>query len=50
VVVLIGTAGAVPKHGAFALAGSTPEELGAFVKEQLGAWARGFRDAGISPE
>ena len=39
----------VDKYG-FALAGSTPEELGAFVKNQLGAWARGFRDAGISPE
>jgi tripartite-type tricarboxylate transporter receptor subunit TctC len=34
----------------FALAGSTPEELAAFVKQQLGAWARGFRDAGINPE
>jgi tripartite-type tricarboxylate transporter receptor subunit TctC len=39
----------VEKQG-FALAGSTPEELGVFVKNQLGAWARGFRDAGISPE
>jgi tripartite-type tricarboxylate transporter receptor subunit TctC len=34
----------------FALAGSTPEELGAFVKQQLGAWSRGFREAGIVPE
>jgi len=34
----------------FALAGSTPAELGAFVKQQLGAWSRGFRDAGIEPE
>jgi tripartite-type tricarboxylate transporter receptor subunit TctC len=34
----------------FALAGSTPEELGAFVKQQLGAWSRGFREAGINPE
>jgi len=34
----------------FALAGSTPEELGQFVKQQLGAWSRGFRDAGINPE
>src|SRR5207245_256957 len=33
----------------FALAGSTPEELGAFVKQQLGAWSRGFRDGGINP-
>jgi tripartite-type tricarboxylate transporter receptor subunit TctC len=39
----------VDKQG-FALAGSTPEELGAFVKQQLGAWSRGFRDAGINPE
>lgn len=34
----------------FALAGSTPEALAAFVKEQLGAWSRGFREAGIRPE
>ena len=34
----------------FALAGSTPQELGGFVKQQLGAWAQGFRDAGINPE
>jgi tripartite-type tricarboxylate transporter receptor subunit TctC len=34
----------------FALAASTPEELGVFVKQQLGAWARGFREAGINPE
>jgi len=34
----------------FALASSTPEELGAFVKQQLGAWSRGFREAGINPE
>jgi tripartite-type tricarboxylate transporter receptor subunit TctC len=39
----------VDKQG-FALAASTPEELGAFVKKQLGAWAQGFRDAGINPE
>jgi hypothetical protein len=32
------------------MARPTPEELGAFVKQQLGAWARGFRDAGINPE
>ena len=34
----------------FALAGSTPQELGGFVKQQLGAWAQGFKDAGINPE
>src|SRR5438093_3456463 len=34
----------------FALAASTPEELRAFVKQQLGAWFQGFRDAGINPE
>jgi tripartite-type tricarboxylate transporter receptor subunit TctC len=34
----------------FALAGSTPQALGGFVKQQLGAWAQGFRDAGINPE
>ena len=39
----------IDKQG-FALAGSTPEELGAFVKQQLAAWSRGFRDAGINPE
>ena len=39
----------IDRHG-FALAGSTPEELGLFVREQLGAWSRGFREAGINPE
>jgi tripartite-type tricarboxylate transporter receptor subunit TctC len=34
----------------FALAGSTPEELRAFTKRQLGAWAQGFKEAGIDPE
>jgi len=34
----------------FALAGSTPQELGSFVQQQLAAWAQGFRDAGINPE
>ncbi len=32
------------------LAGSTPAELGAFIKEQLGAWGRAFREAGMNPE
>jgi tripartite-type tricarboxylate transporter receptor subunit TctC len=39
----------IEKQG-FALAGSTPDELRAFTKRQLGAWAQGFRDAGIQPE
>jgi tripartite-type tricarboxylate transporter receptor subunit TctC len=39
----------VDKQG-FALAGSTPQELGVFVKQQLAAWKRGFEDAGITPE
>jgi tripartite-type tricarboxylate transporter receptor subunit TctC len=34
----------------FALAGSTPEDLRAFTKRQLGAWAQGFKEAGIDPE
>lgn len=39
----------VDKQG-FALAGSTPEEMAAFVKQQLVAWKRGFEEAGIHPE
>jgi tripartite-type tricarboxylate transporter receptor subunit TctC len=39
----------IDKQG-FELAGSTPEEMGAFVKEQLQAWSRAFREAGIHPE
>ncbi|MBV9191505.1 MAG: tripartite tricarboxylate transporter substrate binding protein [Betaproteobacteria bacterium] len=39
----------VDKQG-FALAGSTPEELGTFVKQQLAAWKQGFEDAGIKPD
>lgn len=39
----------VDKQG-FALASSTPEELGTFVKQQLVAWKQGFEDAGIKPE
>ena len=34
----------------FALAGSSPGELRSFLKDQLGAWAQGFKDAGINPE
>ena len=34
----------------FALAGSTPQQMAAFVKEQLVAWKQGFEDAGIKPE
>lgn len=32
------------------LAGSTPDELGTFVQDQLQAWGRAFRDAGMTPE
>ena len=39
----------IDKQG-FALAASTPEELRAFTQRQLGAWAQGFKDAGINPE
>jgi tripartite-type tricarboxylate transporter receptor subunit TctC len=28
----------------------TPEELAAFVKQQLVAWGRSIKDAGIQPE
>src|SRR5262245_50124373 len=34
----------------FELAGSTPEEMGAFLQEQLQAWAKAFREAGMQPE
>ena len=34
----------------FELGGSSPEELTSFVQEQLGAWGRAFRDAGMNPE
>ncbi len=39
----------IDRHG-FALAGSTPAELDAFIRRQLGAWASGFSEAGINPE
>ena len=39
----------IDKQG-FALAGTTPEALGAFVRQQLVAWKQGFEDAGIKPE
>lgn len=34
----------------FELAGSTPDELGGFIKDQLQAWAKAFKDAGMQPE
>jgi tripartite-type tricarboxylate transporter receptor subunit TctC len=32
------------------LTGSTPEELGRFIRQQLDAWGRAFREAGMKPE
>ena len=35
----------------FELAGSvTPDEMGGFLREQLQAWAKAFKDAGMQPE
>ena len=34
----------------FDIAGSTPEELGTFLQEQLLAWGRAFNEAGMKPE
>jgi tripartite-type tricarboxylate transporter receptor subunit TctC len=34
----------------FDLGGSTPEELGSFIQDQLKAWERAFREAGMNPE
>ena len=34
----------------FDLAGSTPDEMASFLGEQLIAWGRAFRDAGMTPE
>jgi tripartite-type tricarboxylate transporter receptor subunit TctC len=34
----------------FELAGSTPEEMAAFLQEQLVAWGRAFREVGMQPE
>ena len=34
----------------FQLEGSTPEEMSAFLKEQLQSWGRAFREAGFQPE
>lgn len=34
----------------FELGGSSPEEMGVFLQEQLVAWGRAFRDAGMTPE
>jgi tripartite-type tricarboxylate transporter receptor subunit TctC len=39
----------IDKQG-FALAASTPQELAAFVRQQLVAWKQGFEDAGMKPE
>jgi tripartite-type tricarboxylate transporter receptor subunit TctC len=34
----------------FELAGSSPDEMAAFLQEQLVAWGKAFRDAGMTPE
>ena len=34
----------------FELSGSTPEELGAYLQDQLQAWGRAFNEAGMKPE
>jgi len=34
----------------FELAGSTPDEMAGFLREQLQAWSKAFRDAGMQPE
>ena len=34
----------------FEIAGSTPGEMATFLQEQLEAWGRAFREAGMSPE
>jgi tripartite-type tricarboxylate transporter receptor subunit TctC len=35
---------------AFEYAGSTPEEMAAFLKDQLEVWSRTIRESGIKPE
>ena len=40
---------ALDRYG-FELQGSTPQELGTFVKDQFEAWKRALREAGIQPE
>ena len=34
----------------FELQGSTPDELGKFIRDQLAAWRQGVREAGIQPD
>ena len=34
----------------FDLAGTTPDEMGKFLQEQLVAWAKAFKDAGMVAE
>ena len=35
---------------AFEFAGSTPEEMAAFLRDQLEVWSRTIRESGIKPE
>jgi tripartite-type tricarboxylate transporter receptor subunit TctC len=40
---------ALDKYG-YELEGSTPQELAAYVREQVASWKRGVQEAGIIPD